>query len=67
MKGLDQKVSSAGRKTLWTSRDALVDGDDFDFSCNESIAEDDTADTTLRVNVRIGGDRLWYTGDLPKL
>lgn len=40
------------------SRYALVNGDNIDFSDNESIAEDDAADTTLGVSVRIGGNRL---------
>jgi len=49
------------------SRHALVDSNDLDFSDNESITEDDTADTTFGVNVRNGGDRRWDIGDLPKL
>lgn len=46
------------------SRYALVDGDDIDFSGNESIAEDDTTDTTLGASVRIRENRLRYTGGL---
>ena len=49
------------------SRHALVDSDDIDFSDNESITEDDAADTTLRVKVRNGGSRRWDIRDLPKL
>ena len=38
------------------NRHALVDSDDIDFSNNESITEDDAADTTFEVNVRNGGN-----------
>jgi len=33
---------------------ALVDSDDIDVPDNEGITEDDAADTTFRVSVRIG-------------
>jgi len=59
---LAQRAGNTG-----TSRHALVDSDDIDFSDNESITEDDSADTTFGVNVRNGGNCRWDVGDLPKL
>lgn len=46
---------------------ALVDGYDIDLSDNESITEDDTADTTLGDEGEGREDHLRYVGDLPKL
>ena len=42
MKMLSQRAGNTG-----VSRHALVDSDDIDFSDDESITEDDAADTTL--------------------
>lgn len=45
MKGLDSKVSSTtGSGKI--NKCALVDGDNIDISEDESVTEDDTADTT---------------------
>jgi hypothetical protein len=49
------------------NKHALIDRDGIDFSDNESITEDDAADTTLGVDVRNGKSRVQYTGNLPKL
>lgn len=45
MKGLNSKVSS-GTDSAKLSRNVLVDGDDIDLSEDESVTEDDAADTT---------------------
>ena len=50
MKGLDLRVSLADDTRV--NGYALVDGHDVDASGKESIAEDDTADATLGVEVR---------------
>ena len=49
------------------SRYALIDGDNVDFSDNESITEDDAADTTFGVNMRNRENGRQDIGDLPKL
>lgn len=46
---------------------ALVDSDHIDFSDDKGITEDNTANTTLGVSVRIGKNCLRYRGNIPKL
>ena len=46
---------------------ALVNSHNIDLSDDESITEDDTANTTLGMNVRTGRNRLRNSGGLPKL
>lgn len=47
MKGLDSKVSLTIDQAKM-NKHALVDSDDIDLSDDESVTEDDTADTTCR-------------------
>lgn len=66
MKGLVSKVSPTATRVKMSGY-ALVDSDHIDFSDDKGITEDNTANTTLGVSVRIGKNCLRYRGNIPKL